>query len=42
MTKTVDTRYCASGVGTSGTEIKIHRASKPEFDVMRLEELILV
>lgn len=42
MTKTVDTRYQADRLGTSGPEIKIHRASKPVFDGMRLEEFIFV
>lgn len=42
MTKTVDTRYQATWMATSGTEIQIHRASKPAFHDMRLEELILV
>lgn len=42
MTKIVGTRYEAGRVGTSGAEIKIHRASKTAFDDMRLEELILV
>lgn len=41
MSKAADTRYQAGRVGTSGTEIKIHRASKPAFDDLGLEELIL-